>query len=141
MTEKAFQQMKEWSAKRSVTLRLKAEETCKFLRKATREVESDKFVANSTMFGKSESYTVTKITEWFWAVEARYELIAFMGNEPEKGTVIASRSGSTELKTTTEATPRPASVVRPNIDVNITWLFAHVEVAGRTPRFVIDRAP
>jgi len=140
MNEKAYQQMKEWSTKRSVTLRLKAEETCKFTRKTVREVESDtRIVANSTLFGKSEAYTVTKITEWFWAFEARYELIAFMGNEPEKPIVLSARVGSTELKTTSENTPRPASVVRPNIDVNITWLFAHAHAAGRAPRFVINR--
>ncbi len=41
LTEKALAQMQDWSKKRSVNLRLKAEEKCKFLRKAVREVQSD----------------------------------------------------------------------------------------------------
>lgn len=64
VTEKHLAQMKEWSKKRSVTIRLRAEENCKFVRKATREVESaTKSVTKSTVFGKSESYSVTKV-EW-----------------------------------------------------------------------------
>ena len=62
VNEKHLAQLKEWSKKRSVSLRLRAEENCKFIRKATREVESDtKSVHKSTLFGKSESYTVTKV--------------------------------------------------------------------------------
>lgn len=41
LTEKQFTQLKEWSKSRSVTLRVKAEEKCKFLRKVVREVQSD----------------------------------------------------------------------------------------------------
>lgn len=67
LTEKHYTQVKEWAKNRSVTIRLRAEENCKFLRKTEREVESDtKHVTNSTLFGTSKSYTVTKITEWFW---------------------------------------------------------------------------
>jgi hypothetical protein len=41
LTSKQFAQLKEWSKSRSVTLRLKSEEKCKFLRKVVREVQSD----------------------------------------------------------------------------------------------------
>jgi hypothetical protein len=41
LTEKQLTQLKDWSKTRSVTLRLKAEEKCKFLRKVVREVQSD----------------------------------------------------------------------------------------------------
>ncbi len=41
LTQKQLAQLKEWSKTRSVTLRFKAEEKCKFLRKVVREVESD----------------------------------------------------------------------------------------------------
>lgn len=41
VNEKNFVQLKEWAQKKSVTLRLNATEACKFLSKATREVESD----------------------------------------------------------------------------------------------------
>jgi hypothetical protein len=93
LTVKQFAQLKEWSKTRSVTLRLKAEEKCKFLRKVVREVQSDtksvrladrsigrKYsnicmcnfqVSNSTFFGKSEHYTVTKVTEYFWQFDVK----------------------------------------------------------------------
>jgi hypothetical protein len=62
VTTSAFSKMKEWAEKRSVTLRLKAEEKCKFLRKVVREVRSDSTsVSKSTVFGTSEHYTVTKV--------------------------------------------------------------------------------
>ena len=41
VTEKPLEQLKEWSQKNSVSLRLNVEETCAFLRKTVREVESD----------------------------------------------------------------------------------------------------
>ncbi len=41
LNEKGLVQLKEWAKNRSVTLRLKAEEKCKFLRKVVREVQSD----------------------------------------------------------------------------------------------------
>jgi hypothetical protein len=41
LTDKQLAQLKDWSKTRSVTLRLKAEEKCKFLRKVVREVQSD----------------------------------------------------------------------------------------------------
>ena len=41
LNEKAFIQLKEWSQNRSVTLRLRSNEECKFLREETREVKSD----------------------------------------------------------------------------------------------------
>lgn len=41
ISEKPLQQLREWAKTKNVTLRLKAEESTKFLRKDTREVESD----------------------------------------------------------------------------------------------------
>ncbi len=41
LNEKNLVQLKEWSKNRSVTLRLKAEERCRFLRKVVRDVASD----------------------------------------------------------------------------------------------------
>lgn len=58
----SFAKMKDWSKSRSVTVRLKAEERCKFLRKVVRDVRSDTTsVSKSTLFGTRESYTVTKV--------------------------------------------------------------------------------
>jgi hypothetical protein len=139
LNDKHYTQVQEWAKNRSVTIRLKAEEHCKFIRKAEREVESDtKHVTNSTLFGTSKSYTVTKITEWFWSFNVKYELVVFMGNEPEKGLVLQGRSGTVELKTSSEATPKPAHVVRPNIDLNILWLLQHIDDSHKA-KFSIDR--
>lgn len=139
VSSKTFAKLKEWSKTRSVSLRFKAEEKCKFLRKVEREVESDtKHVSTNTIFGKSTSYTVTKIKEWFWQFDVSYEIIAFQGSDADKGEVIASRSGTIELKTTSESTPKPASVVRPNIDVNISWLLQHLD-ENSGANFKIDR--
>lgn len=41
VTSKPFEQLKDWTKTKNVTLRLKAQEECKFLRKEQREVESD----------------------------------------------------------------------------------------------------
>jgi len=48
------------------------QETCKFLRKVEREVKSDTTkVTETTVFGNFKSYTVTKVTEWFWQFDVR----------------------------------------------------------------------
>jgi hypothetical protein len=118
---------------------VQSEENCKFLRKVVREVQSDsKSVSKSTVFGTRESYTVTKVTEYFWSFHLRYSLFAYMGNETDKPLVIQQRTGLIELKTSTDATPRPATVVRDSLDLNITWLLQHLE-AGNKPKFSIDR--
>jgi hypothetical protein len=98
-------------------------------------------VSNSTLFGKSEHYTVTKVTEYFWQFDASYQLVAFQGTDVEKAIVLQQRAGSIELKTSVEATPKPATVVRPSIDVNITWLLATLEesTANFRGKFRIDR--
>ncbi len=41
VTDKHLAQLRDWVKTRSVTLRFKAEEKCKFLQKVVREVESD----------------------------------------------------------------------------------------------------
>ncbi len=66
---------------------------------------------NSTVFGKSESYSVTKVTEYFWQFDAKYELVAFMGNESDKAVVLQQRAGTIELKTVADATPKPVYAI------------------------------
>jgi len=136
---KTLDKLREWNKTRSVTLRLKAEEKCKFLRKVEREVESDtKHVSTSTVFGKSTSYTVTKVTEYFWQFDMTYALVAYQGTDSDHGEVLQTRSGSVELKTSSDSTPKPVSVVRPNIDINISWFLNHLDEKGNA-KFNIDR--
>lgn len=80
MGEQRLQQLVEAARDRSVTLRLKSEETCKFLRTTVRDVES----ATSHQTTWSGGYTrkdvvVTKVTEHFWKFDVKYELLAFKG--------------------------------------------------------------
>jgi hypothetical protein len=128
---------------RAVTLRLKAEENCRFLREETRKVESAQEIVTETKKGSSKTTkiekVVTNITEYFWSFSFKYELFAFVGNADDKGTPLLSRSGGLELKTTVKSTPRPQSVVRPAIDGNVTWLLQHLDKEERAA-FTIDRA-
>ena len=142
VTAGQFETLHGWNATRTVTLRFKAEERCKFLRKVEREVESDtKHVTQSTLFGTSKSYTVTKVTEWFWAFTASYELQAVQGNDYEHPLVLRRREATIELKTSADATPRPVSVVRPALDVNVSWFLKQVDgKKSNEGKFSIDRA-
>jgi hypothetical protein len=141
VSDKQLAQLHEWSRTRSVTVRLKAQENCKFLRKVEREVKSDtKYVSTSTVFGKDEHYSVTTVREWFWQFDVRYELLAFQGNEPEKNNVVLQhRHGTIELKTSTEQTPKPESTVRNSIDLNLTWLLQQLDASKHGASFRIDR--
>jgi hypothetical protein len=121
-----------------VTLRLSSEEKCEYLREVTRNVESDTKLVTKGVFGKSETYSVTKVTEYFWSFTVSWELSAFVGVETDKRIVLQSHTGAIEIKTTVKTTPRPVSVVKPAVDVNITWLLQHVD-DNRTPAFHIDR--
>jgi hypothetical protein len=91
------------------------------------------------MFGKFENYTVTKITEWFWDFQVKYELCCYAGTETNSCIVLQNRTGLSEIKTTTENTPKPSSVVRPPIDLNITWFIHHLNFPGALSSFFIDR--
>jgi len=51
---------------------------------------------------------------------------------------LVSRSGTVELKTTNEYTPKPASLVRPSLDLTISWLLKNLDETGKA-KFSIDR--
>jgi predicted PP-loop superfamily ATPase len=64
-----LQTLKQWSGSQAVTLRLRAEEKCRFVREETREVESaTSRVTESSLFGKTTSKVVTKVTDYIWEV-------------------------------------------------------------------------
>lgn len=137
-------QLREWARTRSVTLRLAAQEDCKFLREETRKVESAHEYVTETkgMFGGTKTRTekvVTTITEYFWRFDFHYELQAYPGNTPEQGLLVLGRKGTLEIKTAAKTTPRPATVVRDALDANITWLLQQADADARVA-FTIDRA-
>lgn len=135
-------QMQGWAKTRSVTIRLVANESCRFLRETARKVESaeERVTETRGLLGKSTKVekVVTTIIEYFWAFDFKYEIVAFQGTASDQAITLHSRSGSVEIKTTTDQTPRPKAVARAPVDVNVTWLLSHVD-AGDQPAFSIDR--
>lgn len=66
---------------KSVTLRFKSRETCYFLRKTQRDVDSaTKHIAEFSHGPKAASKTVSTITEYFWKFGVEYEVAAFVGS-------------------------------------------------------------
>lgn len=137
-----LQQMIEWAKTKTVTIRLKAEERCTFIRDEKRKLE-DK-VAHQTevkVFGataaKITSKTYTKIHEWFWNFQCDWALFAYVGTDVEHPLVFQGRTSACELITTTEDSPKPEVVVRPSIEFDIGWLLRHLS-DGRMD-FHIDR--
>lgn len=133
-----------WAATRSVTLRLRSREECAFVREVTRKVEGpEEHVTEVRSFlgGKTTrtEKVVTTVTEYIWSYEASHELVAFQGADPSEALVFSSRAGRVEIKTSTKQTPRPRSVVRPNVDLDVSWLLRQIDDAGRAA-FSIDRA-
>ncbi|HRH00808.1 MAG TPA: hypothetical protein PLR99_31415, partial [Polyangiaceae bacterium] len=141
LSEEGCATLRQWAEKRSVTLRLEAKEECRFLREEIRTIDSPEVVTETRgFFGKDKisSKVVTKVTDYFWAFDFTYALTAYQGNEPDKPLPLLARSGSVEMKTGAKTTPRPRSVVRPPAEVNVTWLFGHLDAEAR-PSFAIDR--
>lgn len=89
---KTLRQMVAWAGDRSVTLSLRSEETCVFNRETKREVESASYVRDYGV-GTISDKVVTTITEWFWDFTVKWELMAYVGNEPTDKFVLQSRTG------------------------------------------------
>lgn len=141
LSEEGCATLRAWGETRSVTLRLEAQEDCRFLREEIRTIDSPELVTEARgFFGKDKvtSKIVTKVTDYFWSFDFTYALIAYQGNEPDKSLPLLTRTGSVELKTGAKTTPRPRTVVRPPLEVNVTWLFGHLDAEAR-PSFAIDR--
>ncbi len=134
--------LRDWATTRTVTLRLRASEECTYLREETRKVESaHQHVTEVASGARKTTITdkiVTTVVEHFWSFSFKWELVAFQGASDEQAVVLLSRSGLYELMTSAKTTPRPRSVVRPAIDVDIAWLLRQVGADGRVG-FSIDR--
>eukprot|EP00929_Paragymnodinium_shiwhaense_P063715 TRINITY_DN3184_c0_g1_i6.p1 TRINITY_DN3184_c0_g1~~TRINITY_DN3184_c0_g1_i6.p1 ORF type:complete len:988 (+),score=186.46 TRINITY_DN3184_c0_g1_i6:105-3068(+) len=147
MTADHLKQLCEWASTHSVSLRWETNSTCSFLRKEEREVESPtKHTSELTVGGVVASSVthkaVTKVTEWFWNYQATFELLAFrgVGAEPADRISLMQGTGATELKTTTESSPYPASQTPRREDFNITWLVRQLKAGSSTPSFTVNRS-
>jgi hypothetical protein len=135
--------LRTWAKTHAVTLRLVAREDCRFVREDTRKVESPdaRVIETRGFLGGQTTRTermVTTVTEYFWSFEFSYQLVAFQGTAVDQAITVHGRSGRVEIKTTTETTPRPKTVVRPSLDVNLGWLLGHLDGDARAA-FTIDR--
>ena len=67
-----FHTLQQWSQSQAVTLRLRAEEKCRFVRQETRQVElKSSHVVESSLFGTSSSKVVTTVTDYIWDFTVR----------------------------------------------------------------------
>ncbi|MBK6533801.1 MAG: hypothetical protein IPF99_30715 [Deltaproteobacteria bacterium] len=78
LDEAGLATLRGWAATRSVTLRLRAQEECSFVREVTRKVESaqEHVTEVRTFLGGKTTRTdkiVTTITEYLWSFDARHE--------------------------------------------------------------------
>jgi hypothetical protein len=118
-----------------VSIQLVAEERCKFVKKVVREEESKtKHVTERSGGFTRTDKTVTTIEEWIWTFTVEYKLVGYCGADPDKRVVLQGRTGSVEIVTTSDKSPRPEVRVVDPIDVNITWLLRDAAA------FKIDRA-
>lgn len=142
VTAQLLPTLRGWAKTQSVTFRLRAQEDCKYLREETRRIDSaHEFVTEHESGGSRSKKTekvVTKVTEHFWGFDFKYELVAFAGTSADQAVVIRARAGYVEIKTAAKTTPRPKTVVRPNLDVNLGWLLGRVDADGHVA-FTIDR--
>jgi hypothetical protein len=134
-----------WSTKRSVSLRLKAEEKCVFLREVTKEVDSAQRTETKARLGGLEaawtSKVVTTVTEYVWKFEATYEVLAFcgVGCEATDQVIVNRRSCTHEIITGTKFNPRIEAKSYPNIDVDISWILRHVKAEDLGITFKVTR--
>lgn len=128
-----------WSKSRSVTLRLKAEQRCEFLREIKREENSSFSVVTQVVGLVTKTDKVVRtVSEYYWDFSAEYELFAFQGNNPSDKITLISKKVQTELKTTSNTTPYPQSTVFDSLDFNFTYFLQHV-TDNFAFKFIIDR--
>jgi hypothetical protein len=114
---------------------VQSEERCKFIKKVVREEESKtKHVTEWSGGDTRTDKTVTTIEEWIWTFTVEYKLIGFCGADPDKRVVLQGRTGTVEIMTTSDKSPRPETRVVDPIEVNVTWLLRDAAA------FKIDRS-
>ena len=134
-----------WSSNKSVSLRLRATDRCSFLREVTKEVDSGQRTETKGRLGGLEaawsSKVVTTVTEYVWKYECSYEVLAFrgVGCEASDQIVICTRSCCHEIVTGTKSNPRVEAKIYPNVDVDVSWFFRHINPEDLGAEFKIVR--
>jgi hypothetical protein len=133
-----------WSQCLDVTLCLKVQEECVFVKQSKREVEISSELQTLTVgevgFSMIESKVITIVTEYFFLFAARYELVAYrgVGDSATDRIVLQSRSSEQEIVTTSETSPY-ASAAENHFDFNISWLLRRIDSQSTRVIFSIDR--
>lgn len=148
MTQAHHAEIQKWvQAKKSVTFRFENEESCKFDRETTREVESkSKYVKETTsgFTGNTTTEThkvVTTVTDYFWTFDCKWSLRVYPGADPNTSDAITLRSRAyrREIKTSSKSTPRPPKLIETPREVNVTWIFSNFDPKSKGYQFLIDR--
>lgn len=145
LTSESLSNLQEWATTRSVTLSLASEESCKFLKKATRTIEPTservhQYESSSGFKAKLSSKTVTKVTEWFWEYSVSFKIEAYKGPSSSKDRIVL-REGTAccELVTTSDSTPKPEKKINSPCTLSLTWLLGNLGKDG-VLSFSIDRS-
>ncbi|CAE7701571.1 PP5 [Symbiodinium necroappetens] len=147
LTLEHVQKLQERSKDKVVSFQFSAEEACSYLREETREEEAptrqiENISIHGTLQAAFTSKVVTKITEYFWKFEAKYELVAIrgVGGTADDRLCLMTRAGQAELVTSTKQSPRP-EVKKPavNLQVDVNWLFRSLKSDKAVPGFTVDR--
>ena len=147
LTMQHVQKLQEWSKDKVVSFQFNAEEACSYLREETREEEDptrhvEEVSVRGALQAAFTTKVVTKITQYFWKFEAKYELVAMrgVGETADDRLCLMTRTGQAELITSAKQSPRP-EVKKPaaKLQVNVSWLFRNLKNDKAVPGFTVDR--
>mmetsp|Transcript_56950 Transcript_56950/g.135772 ORF Transcript_56950/g.135772 Transcript_56950/m.135772 type:complete len:964 (-) Transcript_56950:119-3010(-) len=147
LTMEHVQKLQDWSKEKVVSFQFIAEEACSYLREETREEEDptrhvEEVSVRGALQAAFTSKVVTKITEYFWKFEAKYELLAIkgVGETADDRLCLMTRTGQAELITSAKQSPRP-EVKKPavKLQVNANWLFQNLKNDKVVPGFTVNR--
>ena len=86
---------------------------------------------------------VTKVTDYFWEFSVTYELTAFRGPDADNESnriILLGRTGNHKIVTSSKINPRKETVIRPPMDIDLSWLLSSCGIGGETDiSFKINR--
>eukprot|EP00009_Paramoeba_aestuarina_P009941 CAMPEP_0201541912 /NCGR_PEP_ID=MMETSP0161_2-20130828/71735_1 /ASSEMBLY_ACC=CAM_ASM_000251 /TAXON_ID=180227 /ORGANISM="Neoparamoeba aestuarina, Strain SoJaBio B1-5/56/2" /LENGTH=788 /DNA_ID=CAMNT_0047949489 /DNA_START=84 /DNA_END=2447 /DNA_ORIENTATION=+ len=135
MTSPLFQKLKEQVKTKSVTLRFNSREDCTLVSKKTitREISRTSYT-----FLSFQTKTTKEVTIYKYKLEAWISLEIFVGNKPQESIVLQEEH--MECERVLEDTDIPPHKLTKNepIDLNVTWLFQHLDDENKV-FFCVDR--
>ena len=137
LTGDGLRSLIEWSQDKTISMRFTSTEKCEFNREISKKTKSDT-IERSGFGGKTKETVVTTIPKYVWTFESEYELFAFPDVSVNRKIVLQSRRATCEIFTSTKVSPLPSVVVRNPMDINISWLFTHVNLKKQI-QFGINR--